>query len=195
MSGILRILKMGDPFLRKVSRPVKKEEIKSPQIKSLISNMFTTLKSTGGLGLAAPQVGHDLQIVVLEALDLGFDIDPIPRTVLINPLLEFHLKHERIKMIESCLSVPGFVGIVHRYNNTLVSFLDEDGKEKKIASYGYLSGVMQHEVDHLHGNLFIDQMKLNLHDLYLMEEFNKISSSEILKDICETGKIKFYSRD
>jgi peptide deformylase len=128
-------------------------------------------------------------VVVEVPDDLSQDIQPMPLTVIFNPQLEFLLKHEKIQMWESCLSVPGLVGKVTRYNNVIMHFLGQDGKKKRLAATGFLAGVIQHETDHLWGKLFIDRLA-SLNDLAFEEEWQTFHAQE--KGICNMGSFKMY---
>jgi len=114
-------MRLGHPVLRKQSDQVNLRDIGSSHNKRLIKDMRETLKAEGGIGIAAPQIGISKQIVLLDVPEMP-NVQAIPFTVMYNPRLEFLMKHETIKMWESCLSVPSFVGKVERFNNVVVSF-------------------------------------------------------------------------
>jgi peptide deformylase len=119
---VLRVLKMGHPVLRQKAAPYTLAEIKSAETKTLIQNMVATLRDQKGLGLAAPQVGVSKQLLVLELQSHTSDIDSIPLTFAFNPKLEFPLKHDVVHMWESCFSVPGYVGRIQRFANTIMDY-------------------------------------------------------------------------
>lgn len=122
-ANVLKLLRMGHPVLRQQAHPFKPEEITAPSTKKLIKDMKATLRHTGGVGLAAPQVGVSKQLLLLEVEEGIPNVTPVPLTAVFNPRLEFLLKHETILMWESCLSVPSLVGKVPRYNNVIVHYL------------------------------------------------------------------------
>lgn len=123
MASLLKLIRLGHPVLRQQAMPFKVEEIVSPATKKLVKDMKMTMKKSGGVGLAAPQVGISKQLLVVEIEDGTPNVTPVPMTALFNPRLEFLLKHETILMWESCLSVPSLVGKVPRYNNVIVHYL------------------------------------------------------------------------
>ncbi len=154
------ILKMGDPRLLKNATLVDVAEISSPKIQQIIQDLLETMKSANGAGLAAPQIGVDLQIVVF-----GFeksvrypDADPVPQTIIINPVIT-PLSFELEEGWEGCLSVPGLRGIVPRYQKIRYQGLNEQGEiiDRKVS--GFHARVVQHECDHLHGYLFPMRVK------------------------------------
>ncbi len=151
---------MGDPRLLKNATLVDVAEISSPKIQQIIQDLLETMKSANGAGLAAPQIGVDLQIVVF-----GFeksvrypDADPVPQTIIINPVIT-PLSFELEEGWEGCLSVPGLRGIVPRYQKIRYQGLNEQGEiiDRKVS--GFHARVVQHECDHLHGYLFPMRVK------------------------------------
>jgi peptide deformylase len=165
----LKIVQAGDPVLRQQSRPLTKEEIGSPSIQQLIVLMRDAMREAPGVGLAAPQVGVPIQLAVIE--DRAEYIDglaedeiaerqraAIPFHVIINPKLSF-LDDSSVEFFEGCLSVEGFSAIVNRALNVRVECLDERGKETLIEAHGWYARILQHEIDHLNGTLYIDRMK------------------------------------
>src|SRR5512136_3397647 len=125
------ILKMGDPRLLRTAQPVR--EFDTPEIHSLISDMFETMEAANGAGLAAPQIGVPLRVVIFGYADPSTrnprypDADPVPRTILINPVLE-PLTDEREEGWEGCLSVPGLRGVVPRVRKLRYSGYDMEGQ-------------------------------------------------------------------
>ena len=165
----LKIVQAGDPVLRKQSRQLTKEEIKSPQIQQLIELMRTTMHEAPGVGLAAPQVGVSIQLAVIEdqpeylahhsADELAeLQRSAVPFHVIINPKLTFPDK-ESAQFFEGCLSVEGYQAIVDRALNVRVECLNERGEEITIDAHGWYARILQHEIDHLNGTLYIDRMK------------------------------------
>ena len=165
----LKIVQAGDPILRKQSRPLTKDEIRSPSIQLLIEWMRDTMREAPGVGLAAPQIGKSLQLAVIEDradyLD-RFSADElaqyqraaVPFHVIINPKLTL-LDKTSAKFFEGCLSVAGYQAIVDRALKVRVECLNERGEEVTIKAQGWYARILQHEIDHLNGTLYIDRMK------------------------------------
>jgi peptide deformylase len=150
------ILKMGDPRLLQVAEPV--DDPRSPKILSLVSDMFDTMRAANGAGLAAPQIGVCLRVVIFGD-QLGLrnrrypDADVVPQTVLINPVLT-PLDAEMEDDWEGCLSVPGLRGVVPRYARLRYSGVGLDGQIIDREVSGFHARVVQHECDHLDGILY-----------------------------------------
>ena len=147
------ILKMGDPRLLRVAEPVRQFDVR--ELHALIADMFDTMHAANGAGLAAPQIGVNLQLVIY-----GFkqnprypDAPPVPETVLINPVLT-PLSDEMEEGFEGCLSVPGLRGSVPRYTRLRYTGVDQFGAPIERDAEGFHARVVQHEVDHLHGILY-----------------------------------------
>lgn len=147
------VLKMGDLLLLQVAQPV--EQFDTPELHELITDMLDTMRAHNGAGIAAPQIGQSLQLVIFG----GFksprypDAEEIPFTVLINPTLT-HLSDEQEDGWEGCLSVPGMRGIVPRYTQLRYQGRDQFGNEIDRTVSGFHARVVQHEVDHLLGILY-----------------------------------------
>ncbi|WP_230869727.1 MULTISPECIES: peptide deformylase [Halanaerobiaceae] len=146
--AILPIRKVGDPVLRSKARKVKEVTEKT---RELIENMAETMYDAPGSGLAAPQVGILQQIITIDADD-GRGL-----IALINPEI-LTVSDEKIIMEEACLSVPGEKGDVIRPRRVTVKGLNKDNEEIVIEADKYLARVLQHEIDHLNGILFIDKL-------------------------------------
>ncbi|MBB1629698.1 peptide deformylase [Cupriavidus sp. UME77] len=147
------ILKMGDPRLLQVARPVTR--FNTPELRILIDDMFDTMDHANGAGLAAPQIGVDLQVVIF-----GFDRNPrypdaptVPKTVLINPELT-PLGEEQDEAWEGCLSVPGLRGVVPRFTRLKYTGFDVMGGRIERVAEDFHARVVQHECDHLQGILY-----------------------------------------
>ena len=147
------ILKMGDPRLLRVAEPVR--EFGTPAMDALIADMFDTMHDANGAGLAAPQIGVNLQLVIF-----GFkqnqrypDAPAVPETVLINPVLT-PLSEEKEEAFEGCLSVPGLRGSVPRFTRLRYEGVDRFGNKISREVDGFHARVVQHEVDHLLGILY-----------------------------------------
>ena len=151
--SIREILKMGDPRLLRVAEPVK--EFDMPELHALIADMFETMHAVDGAGLAAPQIGVNLQLVIFGfKQNLRYpDAAPVPETVLINPVLT-PLSQETHEDWEGCLSVPGLRGVVPRWTQLRYEGLDQHGAPIRREVDGFHARVVQHEVDHLHGILY-----------------------------------------
>jgi len=146
----------GHPVLREISEPVGEDY---PDLKKLVADMFETMYASDGVGLAAPQVGRNIELVVIDA-------DPVSDTfpeckgrklVIINPDLEI-LEGEKISRSEGCLSLPGISEDVKRVEHIRLKWLDEDMKPHEEEISGFLARIIQHELDHLDGHLYIDHI-------------------------------------
>jgi peptide deformylase len=151
--AVREILKMGDPRLLRVAEPVR--EFDTPELHALIADMFDTMHAANGAGLAAPQIGVNLQLVIY-----GFksntrypDAPQVPETVLINPVLT-PITDDKEDGFEGCLSVPGLRGVVPRYKRLHYEGFDQFGKRIVRDADDFHARVVQHEVDHLHGILY-----------------------------------------
>ncbi len=165
--AIREILRMGNPILLKVSEKVKKFD--TPEIHELIKDMIETMKDAQGAGLAAPQVGESIQLVIfgVDKNERYPDAEEVPFTVLINPVIT-PLTQEKDDDWEGCLSVPGMRGVVPRYKTINYKGFDQYGNEINRNAEGFHARVVQHECDHLFGILYpsrIANMKLfGFHD-------------------------------
>ena len=150
---VREILKMGDPRLLRVAEPVR--EFGTPEMEALIADMFDTMHEANGAGLAAPQIGVNLQLVIYGFKDNQRypDAPPVPETVLINPVLTPQ-GDEMDEQFEGCLSVPGLRGVVPRYTRLHYEGVDQFGKPIVRNAEGFHARVVQHEVDHLLGILY-----------------------------------------
>lgn len=146
----------GHPVLRELSEPVTQDY---PGLKQLVADMFETMYASEGVGLAAPQIGRNIEMVVIDA-------DPVSETfpeckgrkmVIINPDLEI-LDGEKVSRSEGCLSLPGLSEDVKRVEHIRLKWLDEDFIPHEEEISGFLARIIQHEIDHLDGNLYIDHI-------------------------------------
>lgn len=151
--AIRDVLKMGDPRLLTPARPV--EDFASPELMQLIVDMHDTMRDLNGAGLAAPQIGVGLQVVIFEvsANPRYPDAESVPFTVLINPLLT-PLSDAMEDGWEGCLSVPGMRGLVPRHSRLRYQGFDATGLPIDRSVNGFHARVVQHEVDHLNGILY-----------------------------------------
>jgi len=175
-----KVIRMGHPTLRKVADQLTPEEIKSPELKVLIQDMYDTMKVEGGIGIAAPQINISKQICLIELPKDSKRYGPLPETplfIIINPKITF-LTEEQQGFYEGCLSVPGLRGFVERPKKILVDYLDENGESKTIVAENFLATVFQHELDHLFGKLYVDRMT-DMSKLSFTEEFDQFNKSDV----------------
>jgi peptide deformylase len=151
--AIREVLKMGDPRLLAVAQPVA--EFGSPELKTLLTDMQDTMRDLNGAGLAAPQIGAGLRVVIFgfEENPRYPDADSVPFTILINPQLT-PLSEVQDEGWEGCLSVPGMRGLVPRYRELRYTGFDADGNPIDRTVKDFHARVVQHEVDHLDGILY-----------------------------------------
>ncbi|MGS0742774.1 peptide deformylase [Glaciimonas sp. GG7] len=156
--SIREILKMGDPRLLLTAEPVT--DFNSPELATLIADMFDTMHAANGAGLAAPQIGVNLRVVIF-----GFknnvrypEVEPVPETVLINPVLK-PLSDVVEEGWEGCLSVPGMRGMVPRWHNLHYEGVDQHGAAISRTVDAFHARVVQHECDHLNGMLYPMRIK------------------------------------
>jgi peptide deformylase len=150
--GILPIRIAGDPVLREKAKRVRKIDVsaQNASLQKLIDDMIDTMRGAPGVGLAAPQVGVSLRVVVIETPDDGL-------MALINPEV-VKASGER-RLIEGCLSVPGYQAEITRSKQVTVKALDREGKEVRIkATETLLAQALEHEIDHINGILYIDHL-------------------------------------
>lgn len=164
------IVQIGHPVLRQQAAALSIAEIKTHEIQSLILAMKDTMQAAPGVGLAAPQIGESLQLVVIE--DRAEFLQrfspqqlaargrkPVPFHVLINPVIR-QLATETIAFYEGCLSIQSLVGMVPRALRVAVQALNEHGEPITIEAEGWYARILQHEIDHLNGTLCIDRTDL-----------------------------------
>jgi peptide deformylase len=161
---LLQIVQAGHPVLRERARDLTPDEIRSAATEQLIALMRETMRDAPGVGLAAPQVGVALRLAVIEdAADVHPDVraararEPVPFHVIVNPVL--HLwPDDDVVSTEGCLSVRGYVANVARARRVRVECLDERGAPRVIDASGWYARILQHEIDHLDGTLYVDRM-------------------------------------
>jgi peptide deformylase len=165
----LTIIQTGDPVLRKVARPLSVAEIRSDSTTRLIEEMRDTMRAAPGVGLAAPQIGESIQLAVIEdQIDYIKEVSseelakrqrsPVDFHVIINPRISI-IGDETVDFFEGCLSVEGFVATVRRATNVRVECLNERAEPIIINAQGWYARILQHEIDHLNGTLYIDRMQ------------------------------------
>lgn len=148
------ILRMGDPRLLRIAKPV--ERFDTPELHALVRDLFETMHDANGAGLAAPQIGVDLRVVIFGFATTNQrypDADPVPETVLVNPVIDV-LDAPTVEDWEGCLSVPGMRGIVPRQERIRYRGFDEKGQPIDRVATGFHARVVQHECDHLDGILY-----------------------------------------
>jgi peptide deformylase len=165
----LKIVNVGEPVLRTRSQELSREEILGPAIQSLIEYMRETVRDAPGVGLAAPQIGESLQLAVIEDKAEYHKTlteselrdrrrNEVPFHVIVNPVVELLTGLTEI-FFEGCLSLPGFTALVPRASEVRVHCLDHQGNPRIIEASGWYARILQHEIDHLHGILYIDRMQ------------------------------------
>lgn len=162
------IVQTGDPVLRTVASPLTEAEIQSEFIQELIEEMKLTMRAAPGVGLAAPQIGKSIQLVVIEdPADLQTRLTQdqlakrgrsnVPFHVLINPRLILD-QSKTVEFFEGCLSVAGFAALTPRFLDVKVEALNDRGEAIVLEATGWYARILQHEIDHLKGILYIDRM-------------------------------------
>jgi peptide deformylase len=164
----LKIVQTGEPVLREQGRLLTPEEIRSEEIQRLIQEMRDAMREAPGVGLAAPQIGLPLQLAVIEDREdllKSFSAEdltererrPVPFHVIINPVIAYS-SDEKKNFYEGCLSLPGFSAVVPRARTVGVQYLDARAEPQFVQASGWYARILQHEIDHLHGALYIDRM-------------------------------------
>ncbi len=155
MSYVRRILTDNHPSLRRVAKKVDPSEIREPLFQQLIDDMFATMYAAPGIGLAAPQIDVGKRVFVIDLQDGEAQHGPL---AIINP--KFTIAEGEIESIEGCLSVPGFIGDVTRFERVVCAGLDRHGRRISVEGSGDLfSRCLQHEMDHLDGVLYVDKAR------------------------------------
>jgi peptide deformylase len=158
--AIRPIIRMGHPTLRRPARPLGLEEIGNDATQQLLTDMRDTLRDAGGIGLAAPQIDAAVRLAIIEipgGSSRYGNLERMPFTVFINPDIQV-LNPARAGFWEGCLSVPGLRGFVERPQHVKVAFTNRCGKAEELELSGFQATVVQHELDHLDGKLFIDRL-------------------------------------
>jgi peptide deformylase len=171
--AIFKIAKLGNPVLRQVAKPVDLNDLAGSAMQTFIDDMIETMHHEGGVGLAAPQVNRSIQIVVLEYVENERYPDEvsIPLTVLVNPVLSDY-SQETKEGWESCLSLVDFRGLVPRSTTVTLNAYNQQGNKIQKTVSDFEAVVLQHELDHLKGFVFLDRMK-DLTQLSYQEEFEE----------------------
>src|SRR4051812_1475252 len=164
----LKLVQLGEPVLRSPARELTRDEIQGAEIQQLIEFMHETLRDAPGVGLAAPQVGEGIQLAIIEDLPeysrnltaeqlTERERKPVPFHVLINPTIA-PIGEPEVEYFEGCLSLTGYMALVPRYRSVRVDCLDEHAQTRTIQASGWYARILQHEIEHLHGTLYIDRM-------------------------------------
>ena len=180
---ILKIFQAGEIALRQTARPLSRDEILSENVQRLIEDMRDTMRDAPGVGLAAPQVGLSVQLAVIEDSQELIDRMPpdqaaeqerraVPFHVIVNPQLTLeNIVAEPVELYEGCLSIAGFRAVVPRARTVRVECLNERSEPVTIHARGWYARILQHEIDHLHGTLYVD--KMHPRSFMTMENFNR----------------------
>ena len=194
MTTLLKLLQVGEPVLRDRARQLSQEEILSSYIQELISSMHDTLRDAPGVGLAAPQVGFPIQLAIIEdrpeywtelsASDLAArERTSVPFHVIINPRITF-ASEPSVEFFEGCLSLAGFTALVPRSREITVECLDEHAEPKILSASGWYARILQHEIDHLNGTIYIDRMRTR--SFVSLDNYKRYWKNESLEEIRKT---------
>jgi peptide deformylase len=175
--SILKVARIGHPVVRATARAVEPADIAKPEFQKLIDDMIETMKEYEGVGLAAPQIHVSLRLAVLqvEASDERAR-DAVPLTVLINPKIT-PLGKQGVLGWEGCLSIPELRGEVPRLKRVRLDALDRNGKPFGVEADDFHARVIQHECDHLDGDVYLDRMK-DMRSLGFLPEFERFVVAE-----------------
>lgn len=193
----IKISTVGEQVLRQRALALTSEEIRSKAIRDLIDHMRETMRDAPGVGLAAPQIGISLQLAVIEdrpeyhkAISESEmkerEREPVPFHVLINPKIQL-LSAPDAEFFEGCLSLPGFTAVVPRARQVRVECLNDEGEPVTIQASGWYARILQHEIDHLHGTLYIDRMYSR--SFSSLENHTRYWKDKTLKDIVPLFKV------
>lgn len=169
--ALLKVAQLGHPVLRHEAEPVPRELIGGAEMERLVADMVETMREYLGVGLAAPQVHHPIQLIVVEAVGERADRGEVPLTVLFNPSI-VEASEEMATDWEGCLSAGELRGLVPRARSVVVEALDRGGQPLTVKAEDFFARVLQHEIDHLQATLFFDRMP-DLRSLTFAREFAK----------------------
>ena len=188
----LQIAQIGEQVLRAPANELSRQDILCPKTQELIEHMRDTMRNAPGVGLAAPQVGVPLQLAVIEDREeyqkkftptqlSERQRQPIPFHVIVNPRI-VSADNTGLEFFEGCLSVAGYSAIVPRARAVTVEYLNEHAENKRVEAVGWYARIMQHEIDHLAGVLYVDRMRTcTLTTLENLERFWKdVPASDVL---------------
>jgi peptide deformylase len=190
----LKIVQVGEAVLRQKAKALSLEDIRSPKTQELLEWMRETMYDAPGVGLAAPQIGLALQIAVIEDKPENMkdappeflkerERKPVPFHVLINPKISLEGAAD-VEFFEGCLSLPGLTAVVPRARQVRVECLDHKGNPKVIEASGWYARILQHEIDHLHGTVYVDRM--HPRTLMTLDNFNRYWKA---KSVADTKKL------
>jgi peptide deformylase len=170
---ILKVARLGHPIIRAAAQPVRLEDIGTPEFQRLLDEMAETMHEYSGVGLAAPQVHLSIQVAVLEVANHPRypEMPYVPLTYLINPQVKI-LDSAIIEDWEGCLSVPEMRGLAPRFKKLQVTALGRDGEPLDFVAEDFHARVIQHETDHLRGEVYLDRMP-NLKSLSHLAEWQR----------------------
>ncbi len=193
----LQIVQIGEEVLRGRARELSRDEILSAKTQDLIEHMRDTMRAAPGVGLAAPQIGAALQIAVVEDREeyhkklsaeqlLERRRRPVPFHVLINPRIVAR-DESSVEFFEGCLSVTGLAAMVPRAQAVTVEYLDERAEAKSVEAVGWYARILQHEIDHLNGVLYVDRMRSRtLMTIENLERYWKdLSTSDVVRKLAD----------
>ncbi len=175
------IVRLGHPALRSPAQPLVPARITDPEIQTLIDDMVETMNDARGVGLAAPQLGEEVQIFVYQAAGPP----EIPLRVVVNPLITPQAR-EMAYDWEGCLSIPDLRGLVPRHPTVRVQGLDREGRPLDYVASGFEARIVQHEYDHLNGVVFLDRMR-DLRSLAYFDEWELYLVDRAHHDLDETA--------
>ena len=187
----LKIVQVGETVLRCPAKPLTVDEIRSHETQQLIEWMRATMYDAPGVGLAAPQIGLGMQLAVIEdkpeylkdaAADLLKERErkPVPFHVIINPKITLDGPSD-VEFFEGCLSLAGFTAMVARAHKVKVECLDHKGTPRVIEASGWYARILQHEIDHLNGTVYIDRMYPRT--LMSMDNFNRYWKNKTMAEV------------
>ncbi|MGZ4954362.1 MAG: peptide deformylase [Methylobacter sp.] len=177
MTMMREIAQLGDKVLRQKAEAVV--DVHDVEIRQIIEAMQSTLATTSGVGIAAPQISESKQIIIIASR-------PTPRypsapllepTVMINPCFQI-LSETQEKGWEGCLSIPGIRALVPRYQEIMVHYTDQQGDLVELKLSGFVARIFQHEVDHLEGKTYLDRVESNT-DIFAESEFVKLIDGQV----------------
>ena len=194
----LEIVQIGNPVLRQRARALSELEIRSREIRELVESMRACMREAPGVGLAAPQIGLGIQLAVIEdRAEYHREVAEeqlrererraVRFHVLVNPVIE-KASEETVEFFEGCLSLSGYTALVARSRSVRVRCLDERARPKVIEASGWYARILQHEIDHLHGALYIDRMRAR--SFTSMENFTSFWKGKPAREIREALDLK-----
>lgn len=172
--ALLKIARLGHPVIREVAQPVTAAELQTQDLQRLIDSMVNTMRDADGVGIAAPQVHITKTIIAVEVLSTNPRYpkqDSIPLTVIVNPQI-LSQSTDQEEGWEGCLSVPDLRALVPRAYSVELAGIDRYGDELHIRASGFFARVLQHEMDHLNGRVFLDRLP-DLSTLTHLQEYQK----------------------